>query len=104
MLTRSGILLFKLLRFWQSRKLETAPGVFGQREKDPLKQWKLSPIDKASLDKWDDLPEAKEAMSFIPAHRRLRPGPSLKSDCRSAHRINLHEAFLVGLPYPTRII
>jgi polyphosphate kinase 2 (PPK2 family) len=35
-----------------------------REETDPLKQWKLSPIDMASLDKWDDYTEAKEAMFF----------------------------------------
>ena len=33
---------------------------FAATRQDPLKQWKLSPIDVASLDKWDDYTEAKE--------------------------------------------
>jgi polyphosphate kinase len=43
-----------------------------ERERHPLKQWKLSPIDLASLDKWDDYTAAKEAMFLhtdTPTHR-----------------------------------
>jgi polyphosphate kinase 2 len=51
MLVRSGITLIK---FWFSVSREEQRRRFGERERDPLKQWKLSPIDRASLDKWDD--------------------------------------------------
>ena len=61
MLMRSGIRLFK---YWFSVSREEQRRRFAQRETDPLKQWKLSPIDRASLDKWDDYTEAKEAMFF----------------------------------------
>src|SRR3954462_6051998 len=61
MLVRSGITLIK---FWFSVSREEQRRRFGERERDPLKQWKLSPIDRASLDKWDDYTEAKEAMFF----------------------------------------
>ncbi len=61
MLVRSGIRLFK---YWFSVTREEQLRRFKSREHDPLKQWKLSPIDKASLDKWDDYTEAKEAMFF----------------------------------------
>ena len=37
---------------------------FAIRQVDPVRQWKLSPTDLASLDKWDDYTEAKEAMFF----------------------------------------
>src|SRR5271157_2025950 len=59
MLTRSGARLFK---FWFSVSREEQRRRFQMRETDPLKQWKLSPIDRVSLDKWDDYTEAKEAM------------------------------------------
>ena len=39
-------------------------GRFEVRKADPLKQWKLSTVDQASIDKWDDYTEAKEAMFF----------------------------------------
>ncbi|MDO5706450.1 MAG: polyphosphate kinase 2, partial [Paracoccus sp. (in: a-proteobacteria)] len=61
MLVRSGIRLYK---YWFSVTQEEQRRRFIARETDPLKRWKLSPIDKASLDKWDDYTEAKEAMFF----------------------------------------
>jgi len=51
MLTRSGIRLFK---FWFSVTQDEQRARFSSREEDPLKQWKLSPVDRASLDKRDD--------------------------------------------------
>jgi len=51
MFVRSGIALIK---FWFSVSREEQRRRFAAREVDPLKQWKLSPIDRASLDKWDD--------------------------------------------------
>jgi polyphosphate kinase 2 len=59
MLVRSGVRLFK---FWFSVSRVEQRRRFGQRRKDPLKQWKLSPVDLASLDKWDEYTRAKEAM------------------------------------------
>ena len=53
----SGIQLYK---YWFSVTQEEQQRRFKSREIDPLKQWKLSPIDKASLSKWDDYTEAKE--------------------------------------------
>lgn len=61
MLVRSGIKLYKL---WFSVSRNEQFRRFQQRRHDPLKQWKLSPIDLASLDKWGDYTEAKEAMFF----------------------------------------
>lgn len=61
MLVRSGIRLFK---YWFSVTQEEQRRRFSSRRRDPLKQWKLSPIDNASLDKWAEYTEAKEAMFF----------------------------------------
>jgi polyphosphate kinase 2 (PPK2 family) len=60
-LVRSGIRLYK---FWFSVTKEEQAMRFEARTTDPLKQWKLSPIDQASLSKWSDYTEAKEAMIF----------------------------------------
>ena len=51
MLSRNGIHLFK---YWFSVTQEEQLRRFKSREKKPLKKWKLSPIDRESLDKWDD--------------------------------------------------
>ena len=58
-LVSSGI---HLIRFWFSVSREEQRHRFQQRKVHPLKQWKLSPVDLASLDKWDDYTRAKEAM------------------------------------------
>ena len=61
MLARDGIILFK---FWFSVSRTEQLRRFVRRQLNPVKRWKLSPIDLASLDKWDDYTEAKEAMFF----------------------------------------
>jgi polyphosphate kinase 2 (PPK2 family) len=98
MLTRSGILLFK---YWFSVTQGEQLRRFGEREKDPLKQWKLSPIDKASLDKWDDYTEAKEAMFFY-TDTADAPWTIVKSDCKKRARLNCMKHFLSSLPYPNK--
>ena len=61
MFVRSGIRLFKL---WFEVSREEQFNRFQSRRTDPLKHWKLSPVDLASLDKWDAYTEAKESMFF----------------------------------------
>jgi polyphosphate kinase 2 len=61
MLVRSGIRLIKL---WFSVTRAEQRTRFVIRQVDPVRQWKLSPMDLASLDRWDDYTEAKEAMFF----------------------------------------
>ena len=60
-LVRSGV---HLIKFWFSVSRDEQRRRFKERKTHPLKQWKLSPIDMASLDKWDDYTKAKEAMFF----------------------------------------
>ena len=66
-LVRSGIHVFK---FWFSVSRDEQLRRFNERKAHPLKQWKLSPIDIASLDKWDDYTRAKEAM-FVHCDTRM---------------------------------
>ena len=61
MLARDGITLVK---FWFSVSRTEQLRRFVRRQVNPVKQWKLSPVDLASLDKWDEYTEAKEAMFF----------------------------------------
>ena len=96
MLSRSGIRLFK---YWFSVTREEQLARFKSREHDPLKQWKLSPIDKASLDKWDDYTEAKEAMFFY-TDTADAPWTIIKSDDKKRARLNCMQHFLSSLPYP----
>ena len=61
MLVRSGI---HLIKFWFSVSRGEQRTRFARREIDPVRRWKLSPMDLQSLDKWDAYTEAKEAMFF----------------------------------------
>jgi polyphosphate kinase 2 len=83
MLVRSGILLFK---YWFSVTQEEQRRRFESRKNDPLKQWKLSPIDQASIDKWDDYTEAKEAMFFY-TDTADAPWTIVKSDDKKRARL-----------------
>ena len=96
MLTRSGIRLYK---YWFSVTQEEQKARFASRETDPLKMWKLSPIDKASLDKWDDYTEAKEAMFFY-TDTADAPWTVIKSNDKKRARLNCMKHFLATLDYP----
>jgi polyphosphate kinase len=97
-LVRSGIHLFK---FWFSVSQAEQRRRFKEREKHPLKQWKLSPIDKASLDKWDDYTGAKEAM-FHETDTADAPWTVIKSDCKKRARLNAMRYVLSKLPYSNK--
>ena len=83
-LTRSGV---HLIKFWFSVSRKEQRRRFKEREAHPLKQWKLSPIDKASLDKWDDYTKAKESMFFF-TDTADSPWTVVKSDCKKRARLN----------------
>jgi polyphosphate kinase 2 len=98
MIVRSKIRLFK---YWFSVTREEQRRRFNAREHDPLKQWKLSPIDKASLDKWEDYTEAKEAMFFY-TDTADAPWTIIKSDDKKRARLNCLQHFLSEIPYPNK--
>ncbi|QKH37906.1 polyphosphate kinase 2 [Achromobacter pestifer] len=94
-LVSSGI---HLVKFWFSVSQEEQRRRFLQRKVHPLKQWKLSPVDLASLDKWDDYTRAKEAM-FAHTDTADAPWVVVKSDCKKRARINAMRYVLSRLPY-----
>lgn len=98
MLTRSGIKLFK---YWFSVTQDEQKKRFAARETDPLKHWKLSPIDRASLNRWDDYTEAKEAMFFY-TDTADAPWTIVKSSDKKRARINCMQHFLSSLDYPDK--
>lgn len=100
MLVRSGIRLYK---YWFSVTQDEQRRRFESRETDPLKQWKLSPIDKASLGKWDDYTEAKEAMFFY-TDTADAPWTVIKSNDKKRARLNCMLHFLDSLDYPGKDI
>ena len=94
-LVRSGI---HLIKFWFSVSRKEQRRRFKEREVHPLKQWKLSPIDLASLDKWDDYTKAKEAM-FFHTDTAETPWTVVKSDCKKRARLNAMRYVLHKLNY-----
>lgn len=98
MLTRSGIRLFK---YWFSVTRQEQKNRFASRETDPLKRWKLSPIDRASLDKWEDYTEAKEAMFFY-TDTADAPWTIVRSNDKKRARLNCMRHFLSTLDYPDK--
>ena len=97
-LARSGI---HLIKFWFSVSRKEQRRRFREREVHPLKQWKLSPIDMASLDKWDEYTRAKEAM-FFHTDTADAPWTVIKSDCKKRARVNAMRYVLHKLPYANR--
>ncbi len=97
-LVRSGI---HLVKFWFSVSRAEQRRRFREREIHPLKQWKLSPIDVASLDKWDDYTKAKEAM-FFHTDTADAPWTVIKSDCKKRARLNAMRYILHKLPYASK--
>jgi len=99
-LTRCGI---HVIKFWFSVSRSEQRRRFKEREMHPLKQWKLSPIDLASLDKWDDYTKAKEAM-FFHTDTADSPWTVIKSDCKKRARLNAMRYVLHKLPYTNKDI
>ncbi|MDD5297529.1 MAG: polyphosphate kinase 2 [Rhodocyclaceae bacterium] len=95
MMVRNNI---HLIKFWFSVSRKAQRQRFKERKVHPLKQWKLSPIDLASLDKWDDYTTAKEAMFFY-TDTADSPWTVIKSDCKKRARLNALRYILHRLPY-----
>lgn len=98
MLVRSGVRLFK---FWFSVSREEQLRRFSRRRKDPLKQWKLSPVDLASLDKWAEYTRAKEAM-FIATDTSDAPWTVIRSDDKKRARLNAMRVVLSAFHYTAK--
>jgi polyphosphate kinase len=98
MLARDGILLVK---FWFSVSRAEQLRRFARRQIDPVKRWKLSPIDLASLDKWDEYTKAREAMFY---HTDLADTPwtVVKSNDKKRARLEAMRYVLSRVPYEDR--
>nr|WP_199040969.1 polyphosphate kinase 2 [Dyella sp. ASV24] len=97
-LANSGIHLFK---FWFSVSQAEQRRRFDERKLHPLKQWKLSPVDLASLDKWDAYTKAKEAM-FAQTDTADSPWIVIRSDCKKRARLNAMRHVLNRVKYTSR--
>jgi polyphosphate kinase 2 len=95
MLVRSGIVL---LKYWFSVSDEEQEKRFQERAQDPLKRWKLSPMDLKSREKWVEFSKAKDemfAVTDIPEARWV----TIESDDKRAARLNCITHLLEHIPY-----
>lgn len=95
MITDEGIILFK---FWFSVSREEQVRRFIGRIMNPIKQWKISPMDLASLNKWRLYTEAKESM-FFHTDTDQAPWTVIRSDCKKRARLEAIRFFLSNIDY-----
>ncbi|MEV0848142.1 polyphosphate kinase 2 [Streptomyces sp. NPDC049954] len=98
MLTDDGIILVK---FWFSVSRAEQRTRFAIRQIDPVRQWKLSPIDLASLDRWDDYTEAKIDM-FRATDTDAAPWTVVKNNDKRRGRLEAMRSLLARLDYPAK--
>lgn len=98
MLVNSGIILFKF--YFSVSKTEQARR-FKERKTDPLKQFKLSPVDAKSQELWDKYTVAKYSM-LKASHTGTAPWIIIRSDNKKKARINCIKHILSSVQYPTK--
>ena len=98
MLVRSGTILVKL--WFSVSRLEQVTR-FTIRRIDPVRQWKLSPTDLASLDRWDDYTAAKDAM-FLRTHHDHAPWTVVRANDKKRGRLEAMKFVLNCIDYPDR--
>ena len=98
MLVNSGIRLFK---YYISVTRKEQKARFALRANDPLKQWKMSTIDLAAVELWEEYKAAKEAMFFY-TDTADAPWTIVKSDDKARARLNCMRHFLSKLDYPDK--
>ena len=98
MLIGSGVILVKL---WFSVGRAEQVRRFERRKIDPVRQWKLSPTDLASLDKWDAYTQAKEAMFFY-TDTMDAPWTVVKSNDKKRARLEALRVILSRIDYPDK--
>ena len=95
MLVRSGIYLIK---YWFSVNDEEQERRFQERIKNPIKRWKLSPMDVESRKRWVEYSRAKDAM-FAHTDRNKTPWYVVNADDKKCARLNCIRHLLDQIPY-----
>ena len=95
MLVRSGI---QLIKYWFSISDEEQYVRFQSRIQDPLKQWKLSPMDLESRRRWEEYTKAKEVM-LDRTHIEQAPWRIVHADDKKKARLNCIHHLLTQIPY-----
>ena len=98
MLVNAETILFK---YWFSVTRKEQKARFEARKRDPLKQWKMSPVDQAAMGLWPEYTQAKEAMFFYTG-TAAAPWTIVKSDDKKRARLNCMQHFLSKLDYPDK--
>ena len=98
MLVHSGVHLVKL---WFSVSCAEQAARFAARSFDPVRQWKLSPTDLASLDQWDAYTAAKETM-FFHTDTGDAPWTVVKSNDKKRARLEAMRVLLAQVDYPSK--
>ncbi|CCQ73334.1 polyphosphate kinase 2 [Magnetospira sp. QH-2] len=91
----------KMFKFYFSVSKQEQGRRFNNRTHDPLKQWKLSPVDRESQGLWDEYTKAKEDMFFYTSTADA-PWTIIKSDDKKRARINTIRFFLSNINYPDK--
>lgn len=99
MIISSGIICFK---FYLSVSKAEQKRRFQQRLTDPLKQFKISPVDKKSQELWDQYSIAKYSM-LLASHTPQSPWTIVTSDDKKRARINIFKYILSHVEYPNKI-
>ncbi|MEQ1864338.1 MAG: polyphosphate kinase 2 [Micropepsaceae bacterium] len=95
MLVRSGI---RIVKYYLDISKDEQKERLAARRADPLKQWKISPIDAAAMKKWDAYSEARDAM-FLHTSHDMAPWHVVKADSKKRARLNVIRHLLSGLDY-----
>jgi polyphosphate kinase 2 (PPK2 family) len=98
MLVDDGIILIKN---WYSVSDDVQEERFHSRRNDPMRRWKLSDTDVASITKWEDYSRAKDAMFEVTDHAGA-PWWTIESDDKRAARLNTINHLLEQIPYEPR--
>jgi len=97
LLIEDGIML---LKYWFSVSDTEQQARFESRLKDPMRRWKLSPMDLQSLERWEDYSRAKDEM-FVHTDIREARWNVVESDDKRAARLNMIAHLLASVPYET---
>ena len=95
MLVEDGIIL---LKYWFSVSDEEQIARFKSRRNDPLRRWKLSPMDLQSITRWEDYSRAKDEM-FVHTDTPTAPWYTVESEDKKRSRINVINHILKTIPY-----
>ena len=95
MLTRAGV---KLIKYYLDISKEEQKERLADRRSNPLKQWKISPIDAAAIKKWDAYSEARDAM-FMHTSHDAAPWYVVKANKKKVARLNIIRHLLGQFDY-----